>query len=254
MSVSQGTMAPASTAARGLIFIVDDDRMVADVVEAILGLENYRTRVFLDPQLALAAFKAAAPRPALLFTDFVMDGLNGIDLIDACRRLDPGLKTILYSGSVGHEILARGGSRPDSFLAKPFQPQALLDLVRSVLAGSPMAPAPFQPQQAARFVTGKKLGVLLAAAPSQRNFEHGVRLSAAATAAGVQVYLYCIDDAVAGLDSPALQQLRASGLRLYGCAYAAQRRAVPLDERALFVGLGTLNDILVNTDRFIALA
>ena len=99
---------------------------------------------------------------------------------------------------------------------------------------------------------GKKLGVLLSTCPEHANFQRGLRLVETALAAGVDVYLYCIDDAVAGIDTWQLQALKARGLKLYGCAYGAQRRNIPLSEQAVFAGLTVLNDLIAGTDRFVS--
>lgn len=99
---------------------------------------------------------------------------------------------------------------------------------------------------------GKKLGLLLSTRPETPNFRHGVNLAEAALAAEVKVYLYCIDDAVHGVGDAQLQTLKAQGLNLYACAYAARRRNIPVDERAAFAGLGVVSDLLSGTDRFLS--
>lgn len=99
---------------------------------------------------------------------------------------------------------------------------------------------------------GRKLGILLSTRPEERPFTHGLRLAEAALAAGVDVYLYCIDNAVAGVGDPALQALRARGLKLYACAYGAQRRNLPINDLAMFAGLTVVNDLMAGTDRFLS--
>ena len=99
---------------------------------------------------------------------------------------------------------------------------------------------------------GKKLGVLVSVAPEHRNFNHAVRLAETALAHGVDVYLYCIDAAVEALGDPRLEQLRASGLKLFACAYAAQRRNIAVSEQATFGGLAIVNDLIAGTDRFVS--
>jgi sulfur relay (sulfurtransferase) complex TusBCD TusD component (DsrE family) len=99
---------------------------------------------------------------------------------------------------------------------------------------------------------GKKLGVLIAARPEEPNFRHGVKLAEAAVRQGVTVYLYCIDDAVLGVSDPELQGLQAKGLHLYACAYAAQKRNLPMSELAIFAGLGIVSDLMARTDRFVS--
>ena len=99
---------------------------------------------------------------------------------------------------------------------------------------------------------GKKLGLLLSTAPAHSSFQYGLSLAETAIKQGVQVYLYCIDDAVLGLDHPKLQALKAEGLILYACAYGAQRRNIPLSDVATFAGLGTVSDLIAGTDRFLS--
>ena len=101
-------------------------------------------------------------------------------------------------------------------------------------------------------LSGKKLGLLLSAPPDQPNFEHAIALASAAVKQGIQVYFYCIDDSVAGLDHPKLQQLKAQGINLFACAYGAQKRNLSLGDLATFAGLSTVNDLIANTDRFVS--
>lgn len=99
---------------------------------------------------------------------------------------------------------------------------------------------------------GKKLGILISAPPDQSGFRHGIRLAASALDAGVDVYLYCIDAAVPGLADPELQGLKQRGVKLYACAYGAQRRNIPTSELATFAGLTVVNDLIASTDRFVS--
>jgi hypothetical protein len=98
---------------------------------------------------------------------------------------------------------------------------------------------------------GKKLGLLLSSHPDQAGFKHGLCLAETALNEGVDVYLYCIDNAIHGINRPQLQSLAARGLKLYACAYAAQRRHLPLAGNATWAGLGMVSDIIAATDRFV---
>ncbi len=99
---------------------------------------------------------------------------------------------------------------------------------------------------------GKKLGLLLSTRPDQPGFQHGLGLAEAALQAGVDVYLYCVDDAVNGIAHPQLQSLSARGLKLFACAYGAQRRDLPVNDKAIFAGLGVVSDLIAATDRFVS--
>lgn len=99
---------------------------------------------------------------------------------------------------------------------------------------------------------GKKLGVLLSAAPGEANFGRAIKLATTAIKRGVQVYFYCLDDAVAGLGDQRLREIKESGVNLFACAYGAQKRNLTGGDLATFAGLATVNDLIVNTDRFVS--
>jgi sulfur relay (sulfurtransferase) complex TusBCD TusD component (DsrE family) len=99
---------------------------------------------------------------------------------------------------------------------------------------------------------GKKLGILVSCLPEQPNFQHALQLAQAAVRQGLSVYLYCIDDAVKGVESADMQALKAQGLKLYACAYGANHRNYPTSEKAVFAGLTVVNDIIAGTDRFVS--
>lgn len=119
---------------RPLIFAVDDEPMLLELVALVLEPLGYRVRTFRDPDKAVRAFGLTNPPPALIVTDYAMHTLTGMDLIVACRRINPRQKIILVSGTVDETIFRNSEQKPDRFLAKPFQAGQLGDLVRAVLA------------------------------------------------------------------------------------------------------------------------
>jgi hypothetical protein len=101
-------------------------------------------------------------------------------------------------------------------------------------------------------LTGKKLGVLLSTSPDKTQFRHGLQLAEAALRRGIEVYLYCIDEAIYGVGDPALQAMKSQGLKLFACAYAARERNLPLSDLAAFSGLTIVSDLISSTDRFVS--
>ena len=119
---------------RTLVFVVDDEPMLLELASAILEPCGYRIQTFCDPGVALQAFKAAAPPPALIITDFAMHEMTGMELMAACRQIRPAQKVLLVSGTVGPDIFGATTSKPDGFLGKPYQPKQLVDLVEELVA------------------------------------------------------------------------------------------------------------------------
>lgn len=116
-----------------VVYVVDDESMIGEVVEVILKLKGFKPKYFIDPEMALQALVNDEPKPELLLTDFLMSPINGMELIERCKQIQPDLKTILYSGNVGEEIMQHYSIKPDGFICKPFLPKTLVAVVKSVL-------------------------------------------------------------------------------------------------------------------------
>jgi sulfur relay (sulfurtransferase) complex TusBCD TusD component (DsrE family) len=61
-----------------------------------------------------------------------------------------------------------------------------------------------------------------------------------------------VDDGVLNLDRPEMTVLSGEGVKLFVCAYGAQRRGVPVSDKAVFCGLVVLSDLVKGCDRFLA--
>ena len=125
---------PHETSQRSvLIYVVDDDPHVGELVSVFLNSAGYRTQVFQDPNAALEALSVSNPKPDLLVTDFRMPGLNGLELIRLCKEQLPGLKTLSLSATLTTARLQEDTSGPDITLPKPFRPGDLLEAVKGLL-------------------------------------------------------------------------------------------------------------------------
>lgn len=77
------------------IVLVDDHKIVADGLSQLLDSSHEIVGTFSDPQHALKFL--ATQEADLLITDYEMKGLNGIDLYQAAKELQPLLKGVLLS-------------------------------------------------------------------------------------------------------------------------------------------------------------
>jgi len=116
-----------------LIYIVDDEPMLLELASVILQPLGYTVKTFSDAVAALESFRAAKPFPVLLITDYSMHAMNGMDLIKACRQIQPHQKILLISGTVGEDIYRNSTEKPDQFLAKPYHSKQLVDAVEALL-------------------------------------------------------------------------------------------------------------------------
>lgn len=118
-----------------LIYVVDDEALLLDLAEASLAPAGYHVRKFQNAEEALAQFRQARRKPALLVSDYAMGEMNGLQLIAECKRVAPELKTLLVSGTATAEILLNATVKVDRFLGKPYQPPVLVETVRELLQG-----------------------------------------------------------------------------------------------------------------------
>lgn len=116
-----------------LIYVVDDEAMLLELAKVILAPLGYQVQTYRDPDAAVEAYRTAANRPNLIITDYSMHHMTGMDLIVACRQLQPSQKIILVSGTVGEEIYRDSAIKPDRFLAKPYEIRQLTDTIRALL-------------------------------------------------------------------------------------------------------------------------
>ena len=118
-----------------MIYLVDDEPMLLELASVILEPLGYTVKTFTSPDAALCAFEAAESKPDLLITDYAMHNMNGLELAAACRHIQPNLKVLLVTGTVGPDVCDGAAVQPDGFLAKPYEPKQLSDATAAILAG-----------------------------------------------------------------------------------------------------------------------
>jgi len=114
--------------------VVDDEADIRDLVAGILEDEGYAVRTASDSNSALAAIRAR--RPSLLVQDIWMQGggLDGLELLDLVKSLDPDLPVVMISGHGNIETAVSAIKRGAyDFLEKPFKSDRLLLLVERAL-------------------------------------------------------------------------------------------------------------------------
>jgi CheY-like chemotaxis protein len=134
MSESKTNSLESGPSGGALIYVVDDEPMLLELASVILEPLGHTLETFRGPESALQAFKAADPPPALLIVDHAMHAMTGLELVEACRQIQPRQKALLVSGTVGLEILRNAPAKPNRFLAKPYQAKQLIEAVEALLA------------------------------------------------------------------------------------------------------------------------
>ena len=119
-----------------VILVVDDEVAVRALIANVLRKEGYQVLDASNGQHALEILKVHAGPVHLLLTDFVMPGMNGIELATAVRNERQGTTVLVISGYTSSQIAAE--EKKVDFLQKPMDPHTLLEKVRELLFRAPV--------------------------------------------------------------------------------------------------------------------
>jgi two-component system cell cycle sensor histidine kinase/response regulator CckA len=123
---------------RETILVTEDEKMVRELVGAVLKAEGYDVLAAADGREAVQIFQDRAGAVDLLLTDMVMPGMSGPELAASLLERHPTLKVLYMSGYTEYAVLNQGVlERIQSFIWKPFSNTALVKRVREVLDGQP---------------------------------------------------------------------------------------------------------------------
>jgi PAS domain S-box-containing protein len=118
-----------------LILVVDDEECIRTVAERVLVKLGYRVLTASEGADGLVTFSRHQREIKAAVVDMVMPVMDGASLIRSLRHRSPGLRIIAMSGlAVQKEEAEKAGVTNGAFLVKPFEPEALLNLLHKVLA------------------------------------------------------------------------------------------------------------------------
>ncbi|MEO8457985.1 MAG: response regulator transcription factor [Chloroflexota bacterium] len=123
-----------STAPADRILVVEDEPMVAEVVQRYLVRDGYNVCIVNDGLKALSVYDEF--QPDLLVLDVMLPGLDGIEV---CRRIRSRAETpiiMLTARSEETDKLVGLGLGADDYVTKPFSPRELAARVKAVLRRS----------------------------------------------------------------------------------------------------------------------
>lgn len=114
------------------VLVVDDDEVIRELISMNFELEGFEVATAADGEQALAA--VAAARPDVVTLDVMMPRMSGLEVADRLRS-DPAtacVRIILVSARAqGADLALAEGLGVDAYVTKPFEPDELIELVRS---------------------------------------------------------------------------------------------------------------------------
>jgi CheY-like chemotaxis protein len=122
---------PAVTAP--LLLVIDDDPGARAVVGRVLERSGYRTLLATDGNEGLQLFRRHRDEIQLVLLDWHLPGPSGQKTLASLLDVRPDLRVVLISGDPEATTDPQATSKTVSILQKPFTPQALTLVVRTVL-------------------------------------------------------------------------------------------------------------------------
>ncbi|MDR3702253.1 MAG: PAS domain S-box protein [Candidatus Sulfopaludibacter sp.] len=115
----------------GPVLVVEDREDVRDLTCRMLEELGYETLLAASGAEALAIARGQGRSIPLLLTDVIMPGMNGRELADQFRRLDPKIKIIFMSGYTDRVLAGSHTLDSDTpYLQKPFTLAQLAEILR----------------------------------------------------------------------------------------------------------------------------
>jgi CheY-like chemotaxis protein len=115
---------------RGVVLLVDDEEAVRGVAARVLRRSGFEVVEAGTGEEAIERCASTTAGPRAVVLDLTMPGLGGEATFHEIRRRWPALPVVVSSGYMPQE---GGELQHVPFLAKPYRPSELIDLLRRVL-------------------------------------------------------------------------------------------------------------------------
>ena len=124
--------------------VVDDEPMLAKFIQSYLSFEGFQVRLAGNRAEVVAEFRKL-PVPDLILLDVMLPDADGFDILLRLRQ-HPALKNvpvIMLTGKATRESVIKGlAGGADGYITKPFEADALMHAVRTVVGIPEAASAP----------------------------------------------------------------------------------------------------------------
>lgn len=119
---------------RGYILLVEDNESTRVLGREILEEFGYSVLEAVDGEDALDKFRDQCVRIGLVILDVILPKMNGREVCDAIRNVDPNMRILFCSGYSREVVVGQGVMEEGmNYLSKPFTPKELLMKIREVL-------------------------------------------------------------------------------------------------------------------------
>ena len=118
-----------------LALVIDDEPLLTDLVCEILTAGGFKVMSALNGASGIDLFAQHHREISLVVLDFSMPDMDGREVFERMKGIDPDVRVVLCSGYAESEMSsAFRDSKPDWFLQKPYTIDKMMQVARS-LAG-----------------------------------------------------------------------------------------------------------------------
>lgn len=123
------------------VLIVEDDAIIVDLLQNVLASAGFTVCVARHAAEALELFANANRSTCCVLLDYGIPGMHASRLLERLLEIDPTVHVILSSGYPQNFIVEDFPlERISGFLAKPYDPQVLIDELRRIVSLAPAHP------------------------------------------------------------------------------------------------------------------
>jgi CheY-like chemotaxis protein len=115
-----------------MVLVVDDEASILTITSQTLQAFGYRVLTAKDGADAVALYAQHRNDIAVVLTDMMMPVMDGLAMMKVLRKINPAVKIVGSSGLHANSSVAKGGGIKH-FLPKPYSPENLLKVMRTVL-------------------------------------------------------------------------------------------------------------------------
>jgi len=130
---------------KGTILVIDDEESMRFFLEKTLARSGYAVETASGGREGVARFEAL--RPDLTITDLKMPDLDGVEVLEHIKELDPGAVVVMITGfgtiQNAVEAMKRGAA---DYLTKPFDVRTIRAVVERVFPRASLGTADASPQ------------------------------------------------------------------------------------------------------------
>ena len=133
-AVSEPKISDKTIQGKGHILLIDDEKIVLDVLKEILMKIGYNVHTAMNGVDAIRLFREISNQIDLVILDMIMPEITGGEVFVKLKAIDPSVKVLLASGysidGQAAEIINRGCA---GFIQKPFKMSELSEKIRDIL-------------------------------------------------------------------------------------------------------------------------